>query len=151
MGPSSRKEDILLRRVKVSKKRRSNGHNRTELPLQADEQAAVLEAEALAAELAVPVNEAARILADDRESYIPPPSIATATANKGEEGDLYTKGTVDAYIAAAIELRRVQVAHGGKNTDNPRGAVDRGFLEQRGRQRNQLNRVSFKDRGTQGI
>jgi len=148
------KEDILLRRVKVPKKRR--GHNRTEPPLQADEQAALREAEALAATLAVPVAEAARILADDRESYIPPPTIAAAAAaatatGDGEEGDLYTKGTVDAYIAAVIELWRVQVAHGGRNTDNPRGAAVRGFLEQRGRQRNQLNRASFKDRGAEGI
>jgi len=51
------KEDILLRRVKVPKKRR--GYNRTEPPLQADEQAALREAEALAVTLAVPVTEAA--------------------------------------------------------------------------------------------
>lgn len=45
----------------------------------------------------------------------------------------------------------MQVAHGGRNTDNPRGAAVRGLLEQRGRQRNQLNRASFKDRGIEGI
>jgi len=62
----------------------------------------------------VPVAKAARILADDRKSYILPLTIVAAAAavtatvtGDGEEGDLYTKGTVDAYIAAVIELWRV--------------------------------------------
>jgi hypothetical protein len=50
-----------------------------------------------------------------------------------------------------IELLRVQVAHGNGNTENPRGAAVRGFLEQRGRQRGKLDRVSYKDRGSDGI
>ncbi len=61
------------------------------------------------------------------------------------------KGTVDAYIAAVIELWRIQVAHGNTNTENPRGAAVRGFLEQRGRQRNQHDRETYKDRGSDGI
>lgn len=143
------KEDILLRRVKAPKKRRG----RTEpalLLLPAEEQAALREAEALATTLGVPVGEAIQILADDRESYVPPPSAATGDGD-GEEGGLFTKGTVDAYIAAVIELWRVQVAHGGKNTENPRGIAVRGFLEQRSRQRSRLDRASYKDRGTEGI
>lgn len=139
------KEDILLRRVKIPKKTKKKG---TEPPLQADEQAALCEAEAFATTLLVLVDEAAQILADDCESYI---LLLTIAASNGQAGDLYTKSTVDAYIAAVIELWRVQVAYGGRNTDNPRGAAVRGFLEQRGRQRNQLNRASFKDRGIEGI
>jgi len=67
------------------------------------------------------------------------------------EGSLLTRGTIDAYIAAVIELWRLQVAHGNANTENPRGAAVRGFLEQRGRQRGKHDRASFKDRGTDGI
>ena len=147
-------EDILLRRVKVpkkKKKKKKGGHR----PLPAEEQAALQEAEDLATTIGVPIAEAAQMLSDDRESYVPPASIATAaaaaTAGDGEEGDLFTKGTVDAYIAAVIELWRVQVAHGNKNTENPRGAAVRGFLEQRARQRSHHNRASFKDRCTEGI
>ena len=51
------KEDILLRRVKVLKKRRS--HNRTEPPLQANKQAVLCKVEALTVTLAVPVIKAA--------------------------------------------------------------------------------------------
>ena len=43
------------------------------------------------------------------------------------------------------------MAHGNPNTENPRGAAVRGFLEQRGRQRGRHNRESFKDRGSDGI
>jgi len=53
------KEDILLRRVKVPKKRRNRGNGYTEPLLPADEQAALREAEALAITLGVPVAEAA--------------------------------------------------------------------------------------------
>ena len=146
------KEDILLRRVKVPKKRRGRGDGHTDPPLPADEQAALREAEALAVTLAVPVTEAAQILADDRESYILPSTIATATGTgDAEEGTLFTKSTVDAYIAAVMELWNLQVAHGSKNTENPRSVAVRGFLDQRGRQKNRHNRASFKDRGTEGI
>ena len=157
------KEDILLRRVKVPKKgRRGTGHGYDQgqplLPLPAEEQAALQEAETLATTLGLPVAEAVRMLSDDRETYIPPAGISLAAgagdssgAGAGEEGELFTKGTVDAYIAAVIELWRVQVAHGNKNTENPRGAAVRGFLEQRGRQRNRFNRASYKDRGAEGI
>lgn len=150
------KEDILLRRVKVPKKRRGRGNGHTEPPLPADEQAALREAEALAATLGVPVADAAHILADDRESYTLPATVAAATAagngaGDAEEGNLFAKSTVDAYIAAVIELWHLQVVHGNKNTENPRSAAVRGFLEQRGRQRNRLNRANFKDRGAEGI
>ena len=66
-------------------------------------------------------------------------------------GPLLTRGTIDAYIAAVIELWRLQVAHGNGNTEDPRGAAIRGFLEQRGRQRSKLDRASYKDCGSDGI
>jgi len=140
----------------VLKKRRNRGNGHTEPLLPANKQAALREAEALATTLGVPVTEAAQILANDREGYILPLTVATVTAaggsaSNGKEGNLFTKSTVDAYIAAVIELWHLQVAHGNKNTENLRNAAVRSFLEQRGRQRNRLNRTSFKDRGTEGI
>jgi len=100
----------------------------------------------------VPVTEAAQILADDRKSYILPSTIATATGTSDtKEGTLFTKSTVNTYIAAVMELWNLQVAHGSKNTENPRSIAVRGFLDQRGRQKNRHNRASFKDRGTEGI
>ena len=146
------KEDILLRRIKVPKKRRSRGDGHTDPPLPANEQAALREAKALTVTLAVPVTEAAQILADNRKSYILPSTIATATGtNDAKEGTLFTKSTVDAYITAVMELWNLQVAHSSKNTENPRSIAVRSFLDQRGRQKNRHNRTSFKDRGTKGI
>jgi hypothetical protein len=83
--------------------------------------------------LEVPLAEVAELLADDREGYVPPAALAPAMEAPAAlaEGSLLTKGTVDAYIAAVIELWRLQVAHGNGNTENPRGAAVRGFLEQR--------------------
>ncbi|KAM4059025.1 centromere DNA-binding protein complex CBF3 subunit [Hirsutella rhossiliensis] len=126
------KEDILLRRVVPPQKKkprargkiRGNGNG-----------------EAV---------QAAELLADDREGYVPPTGLATAAVDL-TEGSLLTRGTIDAYIAAVIELWRLQVAHGNANTENPRGAAVRGFLEQRGRQRGKHDRASFKDRGSDGI
>jgi hypothetical protein len=68
----------------------------------------------------VPLSEIPELLADDREGYVPPTSLVpTEEAAEGAEGTLLTKGTVDAYIAAVIELWRLQVAHGNRNTENP--------------------------------
>ena len=99
------KKDILLRRIKVPKKRRSRGDGHTDPPLPANEQAALREAEALTVTLAVPVTETAQILANDRKSYILPSTIATVTGTgDAEEGTLFTKSTVNAYITAVMEL-----------------------------------------------
>jgi len=58
--------------------------------------------------LGLPVAKAVRMLSDDRKTYIPPASISLAAgasaSAREEEGELFTKGTVDAYIAAIIEL-----------------------------------------------
>ncbi len=157
------KEDILLRRVALPRKRpraRAKGavtDAAIQLQLQLEQErleaAALAEAASLAETLEVPLVEAAGLLADDREGYVPPAALATAldVAATGPQGSLLTRSTVDAYIAAVIELWRLQVAHGSKNTENPRGAAVRGFLEQRGRQRGKHDRASFKDRGSDGI
>ncbi|KAJ9413543.1 transcriptional activator of glycolytic enzymes-domain-containing protein [Fusarium oxysporum] len=154
------KEDILLRRVAPpQKKPRARGKGkgkgkavqlRRQLEQDQLEAAALAEAESLAEALEVPLAEAAELLADDREGYVPPTALAPAAADLAE-GSLLTRGTIDAYIAAVIELWRLQVAHGNANTENPRGAAVRGFLEQRGRQRGKHDRASFKDRGSDGI
>ncbi|KNB16793.1 hypothetical protein FOXG_14852 [Fusarium oxysporum f. sp. lycopersici 4287] len=156
------KEDILLRRVAPpQKKPRARGKGkgkgkgkavqlRRQLEQEQLEAAALAEAESLAEALEVPLAEAAELLADDREGYVPPTALAPAAADLAE-GSLLTRGTIDAYIAAVIELWRLQVAHGNANTENPQGAAVRGFLEQRGRQRGKHDRASFKDRGTDGI
>uniref|UniRef100_A0A0D2XSB1 High-osmolarity-induced transcription protein 1 n=1 Tax=Fusarium oxysporum (strain Fo5176) TaxID=660025 RepID=A0A0D2XSB1_FUSOF len=123
------KEDILLRRVaSPQKKPRARGGKgkavqlRRQLEQEQLEAAALAEAESLAEALEVPLAEAAELLADDREGYVPPTALAPAAADLAE-GSLLTRGTIDAYIAAVIELWRLQVAHGNANTENPRGAA----------------------------
>jgi hypothetical protein len=146
------KEDVLLRRVKkaASRPRKRVKARARGLDLEAT---ALLEAKSLAQTLEVPLVDVAELLAEDREDYVPPAALVQelGAASGKEEGSLLTKSTVDAYIAAVIELWRLQVAHGNHNTENPRGAAVRGFLEQRGRQRGKLDRASFKDRGSDGI
>lgn len=165
-------EDILLRRTKPRKPRRRQRRARPEpagpatAPAAAAAAAAatttdaeaLAEVKSLAAALEVPLAEVASLLADDREGYVPPVALAPALEQEQEqepdpetEGSLYTKSTVDAYVAAVIELWRLQVAHGNTNVENPRGPAVRGFLDQRGRQRGRLDRANFKDRGHDGI
>jgi hypothetical protein len=145
-------EDILLRRVKVPARRKSRSAAVQKKREQEDAEG-LAEAKTLAETLEVPLSEVAELLAEDREGYVPPAALVPAEEPTAEaaEGSLLTKGTIDAYIAAVIELWRVQVAHGNRNTENPRGAAVRGFLEQRGRQRGRLDRENFQDRGKEGI
>jgi hypothetical protein len=141
-------EDILLRRVNP----RGQGWRRRRLQHSGPDQGsdmALREAENLAKDLDVPLHEAVRVLVEDREDYKPPDLPESATGD--EKGSLYTRSTIDAYIAAIIELWRVQVAHGSRNTENPRGAAVRGFLKQRSHQRLRIERAEFKDRGLYGI
>lgn len=98
------KEDILLRRVKVpkpKKKKQASAEQPAPIP-PAEERAALQEAEELATVLDIPVADAIQALANDRESYVPPTTYAAP--DEPQEGQLLTKGTVDAYIAAVIEL-----------------------------------------------
>jgi hypothetical protein len=60
-----------------------------------------------------------------------------------------TRSTIDACVAAVMELWRLQAAHGSKNTENPRSTAVRGFLEHRSRQRMRV--ATFQDRGSEGI
>ncbi|KAJ0127219.1 Acyltransferase LovD, partial [Fusarium oxysporum f. sp. albedinis] len=105
------KEDILLRLVaSPQKKPRARGKGKgkgkavqlqRQLEQEQLEAAALAEAESLAEALEVPLAEAAELLADDREGYVPPTALTPAAADLAE-GSLLTRGTIDAYIAAVI-------------------------------------------------
>jgi hypothetical protein len=104
----------------------------------------------------VPLTDAVTLLADDCEGYVPPPALELAAQGVGApavlvEGALFTKGTVDTYIAAVLELWRVQVAYSNSNIKNPYSIAVRGFLKQRSRQRGKLDREAYKDRGGDSI
>ena len=71
-----------------------------------EEAVALAEAQALADTLEVPLAEAAELLTDDREGYVPPVALAPAT-EAPTEGSLLTRSTVDAYVAAVMELWRL--------------------------------------------
>jgi len=140
-------EDLLLRRVVAVRGRRpakQPAHSADARPA-GPEESPLSKAEALAETLRIPLAEAVQILCDDQEDYEPPEDIDT------EEGTPLTRATLDAYIAAVMELWRLQVAHGGRNLENPRSSAVRGFLEQRSRQRSHIDRTAFKDRGSDGI
>lgn len=139
-------EDLLLRRVTVGGRRPAKhpAHSADAGPAGPGE-SSLSKAEALAETLHVPLAEAVQILCDDQADYEPPEDV------DAEEGAPLTRATLDAYIAAVMELWRLQVAHGGRNLENPRSSAVRGFLEQRSRQRSRIDRTAFRDRGSQGI
>jgi hypothetical protein len=107
------KEDILLRRV-PPKKPRAPRKARSQQQQQQQEAKALAKAKALSKTLEVPLAEAVELLVDDRDGYIPPASLARVTAMDEEEdkddkdeGTLLSRGTVDAYVVAVIELWRL--------------------------------------------
>jgi len=67
---------------------------------------ALAEAASLAETLEVPLVEAAELLVNDREGYVPPAALAAAidVAAPTAKGSLLMRSTIDAYIAAIIEL-----------------------------------------------
>src|SRR6185295_10242724 len=78
-------EDILLRRVKVPARRRPRARAGAAAVARAAQQqqeqadaAAMVEVKTLAETLEVPLAEAAELLADDREGYVPPATLALA-------------------------------------------------------------------------
>ena len=89
---------------------------------------ALAEVKSLAETLDVPLAEAAELLIDDREGYVLPVALLVPTT-KAPKGSLLTRGTIDAYIAAVIELWRLQVTHSSSNTDNLYSTAVRGFLD----------------------
>jgi hypothetical protein len=106
--------------------------------------------------LKVPLTNAVALLTDDRKGYVPLPALELAA--QGAEAPatpikkaLFTKGTVNAYIAAVLELWQVQVAHGNGNIKNPCGIAVRGFLKQRSRQQGKLDHETYKNRDGDGI
>ncbi|KAK4217014.1 hypothetical protein QBC37DRAFT_415804 [Rhypophila decipiens] len=140
-------EDLLLRRVAIKGQRPTKQpvpHN-TNTSLASPEESSLSKAEALAETLHIPLAEAIQILCDDQAGYEPPDDV------DAEEGAPLTRTTLDAYVAAVMELWRLQVAHGSRNLENPRSSAVRGFLEQRTRQRSRIDRTAFKDRGSEGI
>ena len=90
------KEDILLRRVKVSVRRGPRSAAQQQKSEQEDADALV-EAKALAETLEVPLSEVPALLADDREGYVPPAAGGAAPggggrrqlADEGDYGRLY--------------------------------------------------------------
>ncbi|KAJ0129785.1 hypothetical protein HZ326_27116, partial [Fusarium oxysporum f. sp. albedinis] len=106
-GRAFRRRRTNSRRTRHGVMLRSSGSGRR-LEQEQLEAAALAEAESLAEALEVPLAEAAELLADDREGYVPPTALAPAAADLAE-GSLLTRGTIDAYIAAVIELWRLQV------------------------------------------
>jgi hypothetical protein len=98
------KEDILQRRVKAPKKRRGRGRAEPLALVAGEEQAALREAEALAATLAVPVAEAVQILANDSESYVPPPGITATSCVERIAG----RWSLPTSLSSTTLLQRVQ-------------------------------------------
>jgi hypothetical protein len=64
---------------------------------------ALIEVKSLAKTLKVPVTNVIKLLTDDREDYMPLAALSQAI-RIALEGTLYTKGTINAYIIAIIEL-----------------------------------------------
>jgi hypothetical protein len=66
-----------------------------------------VEVKTLAEALEVPLTDAVALLADDREGYAPPPALELAVelaTPTPAEGSLFIRSTVDAYVAAVLEL-----------------------------------------------
>jgi hypothetical protein len=142
-------EDILLRRVKP----KSVGST-SKAAVKAE--AVWKKARGLAKELSRPGDEpippeaAVHLLKSYEDKSINIDEVL-ATNAADEEGTLFTLSTVEAYVAAVMELWNQQVARGHSNTVNPRGAAVRGFLKQRGQQRARLDRENYIDRNIDGI
>ena len=98
------KEDILLRRVPVRRPRARARPRKgvRQSPEQVDA-AALTEVKSLAETLEVPVTNVIELLTDDHEGYVPLVALSQAV-RIALEGTLYTKGTINAYITAIIEL-----------------------------------------------
>lgn len=147
--------------VRKPRKPRSQRQQQHQRQLQQEQEhadaLALAEVKSLAETLDVTLAEAVELLADDREGYVPPASLVPATeeatkeAPEGPAGSLLVRATVDAYVAAVMELWRLQVAYSNSNTDNPCSIAVKGFLEQRSQQRGKLDRETYKDRGSDGI
>jgi hypothetical protein len=133
--------------VKVPARRRPQQKRQLQEEQKRADAAALAEVKALAKTLEVPLAKVAKLLADDREGYVALATLAPAgePAVALDKRSLLTKGTVDAYIAAVLKLWRLQVVHGNSNTEDPRGATVRGFLEQQSWQRGKHDRASYKD------
>jgi hypothetical protein len=157
-------DDLLLRRVPPRNttpglKRKKGTVLGKRKRLEAEEREMVQEAEMLARQLGVPVAEVPVMLADDRLEYMPPAVLRGMTEAadgeveevEGPPGSLYVRSTLDAYVAAVLELWEQQRQDGLNKHDHPRGSALEGLLQKRARERDRNDREAFADRGEGGI
>jgi hypothetical protein len=145
-------EDVLQRRhapPKTRKKRRT-GKTSIETPPEASPSTSATkdladEAKELSETLGAPLEEALAMLIDDR---IAP----TVPGDEGEpvEGALLQYSTIEVYVAAVMELWQTQVSAGWANTVSPRTDAVGALIAQRRRDRAQIARESYADRGGHG-
>lgn len=69
---------------------------------------------------------------------------------EGPPGSLYVKSTLDAYVAAVIELWEQQRQNGLNKHDHPRGSALEDLLQKRARERDRNDRETFAHRGEGG-
>jgi hypothetical protein len=145
------REDIMERRVKPQ--------GGTSAAAKAQAVAVWREAQDLANELTkagkaddpVLPEEAVYLLQDYKNKAIDIDAVVETASPANSEGTLYSLSTIEAYVAAVMQLWHQQVAHGHPNTVNPRGTAVKGFLNQRRLQRARLDRENYVDRGIDGI
>jgi hypothetical protein len=140
-----RKRDALNPAVLRQKRRKGNGKGLAPLDPQVRQ---------LAEGLGMPVEELLEelpaMLADDR----------AVEAREGADGDdaaaatsdrFLKAGTVDSYIAAVLQLYKVQQALGHNTLRHPRGGVLRDIVRQTKEAQDTRDREAFVDRGAGGI
>ena len=127
-----------------------------------------LEAELLARQLGMSVEEVPDMLADDRLDYMPPAVLrriaeeeltrskaeieAEEEVVKGQSpGSLYVRSTLEAYVAAVLLLYDQLKQDKLNPHPHPRGSALEGLLQRRARERDKNDRESFADRGEGGI
>lgn len=132
--------DVLFRRV-PPRSRKGKGKGKAKTKAKAKGAGAEAEAEA----------EQEREGEAEQEGEVLPEEDDGGEGPAGLIGSLYTPNTVDAYVAAVIELYDGQVTHGLNRHPHPRGPALTGLLRQRRRERDVNDRESFKDRGAGGI
>ena len=106
------------------------------------------------------LKELPAMLADDRAEEVSGRgeeqgggAAAATAATEGEEGtDRFLKaGTVDSYIAAVLQLYKVQQALGYNTLRHPRGGVLRDIVRQTKEAQDTRDREAYVDRGAGGL
>jgi hypothetical protein len=118
--------------------------------------------EQLAEGLDMPIEELLEelpaMLADDKavevgkEEEDEEGAASAAREGEGEDTDRLLKaGTVDSYIAAVLQLYKIQQALGHNTLRHPRGGILRDIVKQTKEAQNTRDREAFVDRGVGGI